>query len=35
VIKFKLVDYAGTFDTNALTIDANGEDIEGATDNVY
>jgi hypothetical protein len=26
----QLVDYAGTFDTNALTIDGNGEDIEGA-----
>jgi hypothetical protein len=26
-----LVDYAGTFDTNALTIDPNGEDIEGGT----
>jgi hypothetical protein len=29
-----LVDYAGTFDTNALTIDPNGEDIEGGTDNL-
>jgi hypothetical protein len=30
-----LVDYAGTFDTNALTIDPNGEDIEGGqTSNV-
>jgi hypothetical protein len=29
-----LVDYAGTFDTNALVIDGNGEDIEGGTDNV-
>jgi hypothetical protein len=28
-IKFRLVDYAGTFDTNALIIDPNGEDIEG------
>jgi hypothetical protein len=28
-----LVDYAGTFDTNALTIDGNGEDIEGAAIN--
>jgi hypothetical protein len=27
-----LVDYAGTFDTNNLTIDPNGEDIEGGTD---
>jgi hypothetical protein len=25
----QLVDYAGTFDTNRLTIDGNGEDIEG------
>jgi hypothetical protein len=25
----QLVDYAGTFDSNALTIDPNGEDIEG------
>jgi hypothetical protein len=25
----QLVDYAGTFDTNALVIDGNGEDIEG------
>jgi hypothetical protein len=25
-----LVDYAGTFDTNNLTIDGNGEDIEGS-----
>jgi hypothetical protein len=25
----QLVDYAGTFDTNALVIDPNGEDIEG------
>jgi hypothetical protein len=30
----QLVDYAGTFDTNALTIDPNGEDIEGGTDNL-
>jgi hypothetical protein len=29
-----LVDYAGTFDTNALEIDPNGEDIEGGTDNL-
>ena len=29
-----LVDYAGTFDTNFLTIDPNGEDIEGGTDNL-
>jgi hypothetical protein len=29
-----LVDYAGTFDTNALTIDPNGEDIEGQTNNL-
>jgi hypothetical protein len=28
-----LVDYAGTFDTNALTIDPNGEDIEGSVGN--
>jgi hypothetical protein len=28
----QLVDYAGTFDANALTIDPNGEDIEGGTD---
>jgi hypothetical protein len=33
-IKFKLVDYAGTFDTNNLTIDPNGEDIEGGTNNL-
>jgi hypothetical protein len=26
----QLVDYAGTFDTNALEIDPNGEDIEGS-----
>jgi hypothetical protein len=26
----QLVDYAGTFDTNALVIDPNGEDIEGS-----
>jgi hypothetical protein len=25
----QLVDYAGTFDTNALVIDPNGKDIEG------
>jgi hypothetical protein len=30
----QLVDYAGTFDSNALTIDPNGEDIEGGTDNL-
>jgi hypothetical protein len=30
----QVVDYAGTFDTNALTIDGNGEDIEGGTDNL-
>jgi hypothetical protein len=30
----QLVDYAGTFDTNALTIDPNGEDIEGQASNV-
>jgi hypothetical protein len=30
----QLVDYAGTFDTNALTIDPNGEDIEGQTSNL-
>jgi hypothetical protein len=29
-----LVDYAGTFDTNALVIDPNGEDIEGGTINL-
>jgi hypothetical protein len=29
-----LVDYAGTFDTNNLTIDPNGEDIEGQTNNL-
>ena len=29
-----LVDYAGTFDTNALTISPNGNKIEGATDNL-
>jgi hypothetical protein len=29
-----LVDYAGTFDTNALTIDPNGEDIEGGTKSI-
>jgi hypothetical protein len=29
-----LVDYAGTFDTNALTIDPNGEDIEGGTNSL-
>ena len=30
----QLVDYAGTFDTNALVIDPNGEDIEGQTSNL-
>jgi hypothetical protein len=30
----QLVDYAGTFDTNALVINPNGEDIEGGTDNL-
>jgi hypothetical protein len=30
----QLVDYAGTFDTNALTIDPNGEDIEGGAFNL-
>jgi hypothetical protein len=30
----QLVDYAGTFDTNALTIDPNGEDIEGQANNL-
>jgi hypothetical protein len=30
----QLVDYAGTFDIDALTIDPNGEDIEGGTDNL-
>jgi hypothetical protein len=30
----QIVDYAGTFDTNALVIDPNGEDIEGGTDNL-
>jgi hypothetical protein len=30
----QLVDYAGTFDTNALTIDPNGEDIEGGASNL-
>jgi hypothetical protein len=29
----QLVDYAGTFDTNALTINGNGEDIEGSANN--
>jgi hypothetical protein len=29
-----LVDYAGTFDTNALTISPNGNKIEGGTDNL-
>lgn len=29
-----LVDYAGTFDTNALTINPNGNKIEGATSNL-
>jgi hypothetical protein len=30
----QLVDYAGTFDTNQLIIDPNGEDIEGGADNL-
>jgi hypothetical protein len=30
----QIVDYAGTFDTNALTINPNGEDIEGETGNL-
>jgi hypothetical protein len=30
----QLVDYAGTFDTDALIIDPNGENIEGGTDNL-
>jgi hypothetical protein len=30
----QLVDYAGTFDSNALIIDPNGEDIEGGIDNL-
>jgi len=30
----QVVDYAGTFDTNALVIDPNGEDIEGGADNL-
>jgi hypothetical protein len=30
----QLVDYAGTFDTNNLIIDPNGEDLEGGTDNL-
>jgi hypothetical protein len=30
----QLVDYAGTFDTNALTIDPNGEDIEGGANSL-
>ena len=30
----QLVDYAGTFDTNALEIDPNGEDIEGDASNL-
>ena len=30
----QLVDYAGTFDTNALVINPNGEDIEGGTANL-
>jgi hypothetical protein len=30
----QLVDYAGTFDTNALVIDPNGEDIEGGALNL-
>jgi hypothetical protein len=30
-----LVDYAGTFDTNALTINPNGNKLEGGTDNLF
>ena len=30
----QLVDYAGTFDTNALIINPNGENLEGGTDNL-
>jgi hypothetical protein len=30
----QLVDYAGTFDSNILEINPNGEDIEGGTDNL-
>jgi hypothetical protein len=30
----QVVDYAGTFDTNILIIDGNGEDIEGGTDDL-
>jgi hypothetical protein len=30
----QVVDYAGTFDTNALVIDPNGEDIEGGVSNL-
>jgi hypothetical protein len=30
----QIVDYAGTFDTNALTINPNGEDIEGGASNL-
>jgi len=30
----QLVDYAGTFDTNALVVDPNGEDIEGGANNL-
>jgi hypothetical protein len=29
----QLVDYAGTFDTNKIIIDGNGEDIEGSANN--
>jgi hypothetical protein len=31
----QLVDYAGTFDTNALVINPNGEDIEGSASQIY
>jgi hypothetical protein len=30
----QVVDYAGTFDSNALTINPNGEDLEGGTNNL-
>jgi hypothetical protein len=32
--QIQLVDYAGTFDTNKLTINPNGNKIEGSTDNL-
>jgi hypothetical protein len=32
--QIQIVDYAGTFDTNKLTINPNGKKIEGSTDNV-